>query len=56
MRGEDKPYELPPLNSTDGACAAPAATVTTAHNALPAIPLGPPPAVVSLAQGRRFGS
>ena len=63
MRGEDKPYELPPLNSTDevddvgnpmegiavkgrGGTPAPVTAATT-----PIIPLGPPPAVVSLAQG-----
>ena len=60
MRGEDKPYELPPLSSTDDAAdgGSPVEVKGRGGTAVlattpipPAIPLGPPPAVVSIAQG-----
>ena len=61
MRGEDKPYELPPLSSTDDDAAdggspvevkGRGGTAVLATTPIPpAIPLGPPPAVVSIAQG-----
>ena len=60
MRGEDKPYELPPLSSTDDAADGGSPVEVKGRGGTPvlattpippAIPLGPPPAVVSIAQG-----